>query len=254
MIDLHSHVLPGLDDGADDLAAAVEIARAAAADGTATLAATPHVRADYPTTPAEMQEALDDLRRAVAREAIDLELVPGGEIAIEEMRSRPLSELRLFGLGGNPGFLLLETPGADWPLALGDIVLGLVARGVRPVIGHPERNVFVQRDHERLAELVRVGALSQVTAASLDGRLGANAQACARRLLDAGIVHLIGSDAHMPDVRRVGLSAARAEVGDESLARWLTESVPAAILNDERLPERPAQRRRRSLFARLSGR
>jgi protein-tyrosine phosphatase len=252
VIDLHSHVLAGLDDGAVDLAASVEIARAAVADGTTVLAATPHVREDYPTTPQQLRRGLEELRRRLDEERIDLRIVPGGEIAIEEARTRPLDELRPFGLGGNPAYLLLETPVFDWPLAFGDVVLGLVARGVTPVIGHPERNVVVQRDVEPLAQLVRAGALSQVTAASIDGRLGTKARKCARRLIAADLAHLIGSDAHMPAVRAVGLSAARAALDDEPVARWLTESMPAAILNDEPLPERPRARRRRAFFARRS--
>jgi protein-tyrosine phosphatase len=254
MIDLHSHVLPGLDDGATDLAAAVEIARAAAADGTRVLAATPHVRSDYPTTPEQMWDGLERLRRAVAAAKIDLGLVPGGEIAIAEVRARPLSDLQRFGLGGNANYLLLETPTADWPLAMAEVVHSLVARGVTPIIGHPERNVLVQQNDERLAQLVGAGAMSQITAASLDGRLGRRTRACAERLVDARLVHMIASDAHMPDVRQVGLSRARAAVADEELGRWLTESVPGAILSGEELPERPPPRRRTRLFARLRGR
>jgi len=255
MVDLHSHVLAGVDDGAVELADSLAIARAAAADGTRVLAATPHVRADYPTTPEAMQRALDELRRAIQREGIELDVLPGAEIAIEEARARPLSELRRFGLGGNPDYILLETPGTDWPLSLDDVVHNLVARGVTPVIGHPERNAVVQRSAERIAQLVRVGALIQVTAASLDGRLGPAPRRCARRLLDAGLVHLIGSDAHMPSVRAAGLSKARAVVGDEVLAHWLTDELPSAIVQGAPLPPRPSAPRRRSgVLARLRGR
>jgi protein-tyrosine phosphatase len=122
------------------------------------------------------------------------------------------------------------------------------------VIGHPERNTAVQEDEERLAALVRAGALVQVTAASLDGRLGSRTRACAKRLLDAELVHLLGSDAHSPGLREVGLSRARAAVGDDELARWLTEDVPSAIVENEALPPRPERTSRPGLLARLFGR
>ncbi|MFY9579651.1 MAG: CpsB/CapC family capsule biosynthesis tyrosine phosphatase [Gaiellaceae bacterium] len=253
MIDLHSHILPGLDDGARDLDEALGIARAAVADGIRVIAATPHVRDDYPTTPEQMADGVAELRAAFAREGIQLELLPGGELALDEL-DRSLDELRRFGLGGNPEYLLVETPYVDWPLSVGDTVFRLASNGITPVIGHPERNRAVQEDPERLAQLVRAGALVQLTAASLDGRLGSTTRACAERLLDADLVHLVGSDAHGPGVRAVGLSAAAAAVGDDGLAGWLTEEVPAAIVAGDELPERPRRQRRSGVLSRLRGR
>ncbi len=254
MIVLHSHILPGLDDGARDLDEAVEIARAAVADGTRVIAATPHVREDYPTTSSSMQNGVAALRAALTRAGIDLVVLPGGEIALEQLDRLSVDDLRRFGLGGNPSYLLLETPYYDWPLAFGEAVFDLAAAGITPIIGHPERNTAVEDNPERIAELVRAGALVQLTAASIDGRLGKPPRACARRLLDAELVHLIGSDAHSPGLREVGLSRACAALGDEALARWLTEEVPSAIVANEPLPPRPPRRARPGLLARLRGR
>lgn len=254
MIDLHSHILPGLDDGARDLDEAIEIARSAVADGTRVIAATPHVREDYPTTSPAMENGVAHLRAALTRAGIDLVLLPGGELALEQLDRLSPDELRKFGLGGNAAYLLIETPYYDWPLSFGDVVFRLVAAGITPVIGHPERNAAVQEDQELLSALVRGGALVQVTAASLDGRLGSRTRACARRLIDAELVHLLGSDAHSPGLREVGMSRARAAVGDDDLAHWLTEDVPNAIVKNEPLPPRPARRARPGLLARLFGR
>ncbi len=254
MIDLHSHILPGLDDGARDLDDALGIARAALADGTRVIAATPHVRDDYPTTADAMESAVEDLRRSLRREQIDLQLLPGGEVALDDLARRAPDELRRFGLGGNPAYLLLETPYFDWPVTFADIVFRLVAAGTTPVIAHPERNPVVQADPERISGVVRAGALVQLTAASLEGRLGARTQSCATRLLDAELAHFVGSDAHGPDVRAVGLSGAYAAVRDEALARWLTSAVPAAIVAGEPLPPRPPRTRRGGVLARLRGR
>ena len=254
MIDLHSHILPGLDDGATDLADALEIARAAVADGITTIAATPHVREDYPTTTDAMESGVRQLRAALEREGIDLELLPGGEVSLEQLDRLSHDELRRFGLGGNPKYLLIETPYSDWPLPFGEIVLRLGSFGITPVIAHPERNSAIQADLAKVAGLVHAGALIQVTAASLDGRLGSRTRASARKLVDDGLVHMVGSDAHTAGIREVGLSGARKVIGDERLAHWLTEAVPAAIVRDEPLPPRPTPMRRPGLLARLRGR
>jgi protein-tyrosine phosphatase len=258
MIDLHSHILPGLDDGASDLDEAVEIARAAVQDGTRIIAATPHVREDYPTTSSAMVNGLAHLRRALDDAGVDLVVLPGGELSLEQLDRLGTDDLHRFGLGGNPSCLLLETPYAGWPPAFGDIVSTLSAAGIKPVIAHPERNAEVHQDAGLVAELVHAGALVQLTAASLEGRLGARTRRCAYDLLDAGLAHMVVSDAHSPEVREVGLSGARVAIGDEALARWLTEDVPQAILEGEDLPPRPSGRRRptpsRGLLARLLGR
>ncbi|HEY8843953.1 MAG TPA: CpsB/CapC family capsule biosynthesis tyrosine phosphatase [Gaiellaceae bacterium] len=239
MIDLHSHVLPGLDDGARDIEESLEMARAAAADGTIVLAATPHVREDYPTPAAAMERAVADLRARLDAAGIQLQIVTGGELAIEQLTRLPQGELGRFGLAGNPHYVLLEFPYHGWPLELDQRVFDLHMDGVTPVLAHPERNSVVQSDPERLASLVNGGALVQLTAASVDGRLSRASSKCAFRLLELGLAHLIASDAHAPDVRSIGLRSAADALRDDRLARWLTVEVPTAILNDTPIPDPP---------------
>ncbi|MCW2965125.1 MAG: tyrosine protein phosphatase [Actinomycetia bacterium] len=247
MIDLHSHVLPGLDDGAVDLDEAVEMCRAAAEDGTRVLAATPHVRDDYPTTPLQMEQALAALRAAVGD---SIRLVGGGEIDLAQLE-RPRDELARFALAGNPKYLLVETPYGGWPLDLPEKLFLLLAQGITPVLAHPERNTEVQERPDLLEPIVAGGTLVQLTAASIDGRMGRRARACAATLLDRNLAHLLASDAHAPTVRAIGMSAAVEALGDEALARWLTVSVPSAIVENEPLPPRPrAPRPRRRFFRR----
>jgi protein-tyrosine phosphatase len=253
MIDLHSHILPRIDDGSRDLAESLAIARAALNDGILTVAATPHVREDYPTTADEMERSVHELRAALAAEKIGLEVLTGGEIALDELERLSAGDLRRFGLGGNPAFLLVETPYIGWPLAFGEIVERLVTSGMTPVIAHPERNGDVRSNPDRLVDLVERGALVQVTAASLDGRLGRAVQRCAEDLLGLGVVHMLASDAHSPGVRTVGLRAARDAVADPVLARWLTNDLPAAIVRAGPIPPRPPARQRR-LRDRVRGR
>jgi protein-tyrosine phosphatase len=236
MIDLHSHVLPGLDDGAVDLEQALDICRAAAADGIEVIAGTPHVRSsDYPTTPAAMESALAELQ-AAAGEIV--QVVGGGELDLGELE-RPRSELDRFALAGNRNYLLVETPYHGWPLDMADRLFQLIASGVTPVLAHPERNFDVQSRPGLLEGIVASGTLVQLTASSVDGSGGRRAKACAAVLLKQELVHLIASDAHAPTVRAVGMSAAVRAVGDADLARWLTHDVPRAILDDTSIPERP---------------
>lgn len=254
MIDLHSHILPGVDDGAATLEESLEIARAAVADGIELLAATPHVRDDYPTSADTMERLVAELRAALAVAGVPLELRPGGEIALDRLDELSEDELRRFGLGGNPGYLLVEFPYAGWPLGLEERVFRLAAAGIVSVIGHPERNADVQAAPDRLEPLVRSGALVQVTAASVDGRLGRSSQRAGLELIRRGLAHLIASDAHAPSLRGIGMSAAAAAVGDERLAAWLTRDVPAAIVAGQALEPRPEVRTRRRRWSLRGGR
>lgn len=252
MIDLHSHILPGLDDGARSLEESIEIARSMASDGVSVVSATPHVRDDYPTSPDAMEEALGLVRTAVAEAGIDLDVRGGAEIALDRLGSLADSSLARFGLGGNPRLLLLEYPYYGQPLGLERECARLRLLGIVTVIAHPERNLSVQERPADLEDVVRAGAVVQLTAASVDGRLGRATAGCARRLLELELAHLIASDAHAPGVREAGMSQAAAAVGGGELARWLTSSVPAALLEGDELPARPAGLRRRGgLLGRL---
>jgi protein-tyrosine phosphatase len=240
VIDLHTHILWGLDDGARSVDESLDMARAALEDGIDALSATPHVRDDFPTTPAEMEARLAELRAALEDAGIALELLPGGELALDRLLRLEGEELRRFGLAGNPHVLLLEFPYTGWPIGLADQLFSLSRGGTTPVLAHPERNPEVQRDPEKLRPLVDAGALVQVTAASVEGRLGKKPKAAGLALVQLGLAHMLASDAHAPDVRAIGLSAAARAVGGGALAEWLTEGVPRAIVSGSALPARPA--------------
>jgi protein-tyrosine phosphatase len=244
VIDLHSHVLPAIDDGVTTLAASLELLRSADEDGIDRIAATPHVRDDYPTAPGDMERLVDEVNAAARAEGIAVEVLPGGELDLGYAGKLDDETLRRFGLGGNPSLLLLEFPYLGWPLGLPDLVFTLQLRGFRVVIAHPERNSDVQADPERLRPLVAAGAVVQVTAASLDGRLGRRPQGTGMKLVESGLAHVIASDAHAPDVRSIGMSGAADALGDAALGAWLTRDVPAALLAGGPLPARPESRRR----------
>jgi protein-tyrosine phosphatase len=242
MIDLHSHILPGLDDGARTLVESVEIARAALEDGITVIAGTPHVRDDWPTDAESMEQRVVELRAELDASQVPLDVRPGGEIALDWTVKLSVDELRRFGLGGSR-YLLVETPYHGWPLRLPDVLFSLRDQGLVPVLAHPERNIEVQTRPQRLVPLVEGGVLVQVTAASVDGRIGRRACDCGLRLVRDGLAHLLASDAHHASVRAVGLTAAADAVGGGALGEWLTSGVPAAILADAEVPPRPSSGR-----------
>jgi len=250
MIDLHSHILPGIDDGARTLEGSLDIARAAVRDGIVTIAATPHVRDDWPTGADLMEERVADLRAELDLAGIPLDVRTGGEIALEWLTRLAPEELRRFGLGGTR-YLLVETPYYGWPRDLLAQMLALQDRGFAPVLAHPERNADVAARPVLLGPLVDEGVLVQVTAASLDGRIGRRAFECARLLIREELAHLLASDAHHASVREVGMADAAKRVDDPALAEWLTREVPRAILADSEIPPRPRSRPGKSWLGRL---
>src|SRR5207244_5332593 len=140
----------------------VELARSAVAAGVEVIAATPHVRRDYPTTAETMELRLADVREALAAAGVELDVLPGGELDLHRLEELPDDELMRFGLGGNAGALLIEFPYFGWPLGLAETVFRLRTRGSRPVIGHPERSAEEQARPERLAQDVGGGRHVQV--------------------------------------------------------------------------------------------
>lgn len=244
MIDLHTHVLPGVDDGPATIAESLEMLADCVKSGVHAVAATPHVRDDYPTTAAVMEHGVATLRRKAEAESIRLEILTGGEISLDRLSTTPTAELRRFGLGGSSRYLLVEFPYYGWPPNLAEQLAALRSIGFWAVLAHPERNDQVQAAPARLEPLVDNGAVIQLTAASVAGMLGRRTQATAHRLLELGLGHLVASDLHARGTR-AGLAAAVRDIPDELLAQWLTTEVPQAIVSDNTIPLRPFGRRRR---------
>ncbi len=255
MIDLHSHVLPGIDDGPSSVEGSLALARAAAESGVRTLVATPHIDHTYGLAPARVHEAVERLGVRLREEGIPLDVLPGGEVALSRCSELSDEDLRAVCLGGGP-YVLLESPLQAVAVALEPAVFELQVRGFRVLLAHPERSPIFMRDPERLRRLVDRGALCQITAGSLHGRFGRTVRSYTLTLLREGLVHDVASDAHddqrRPPGLREGLAAAERDVrGLDELAGWLTEEAPAAILRGETLPPRPELPGRRGLRARL---
>jgi protein-tyrosine phosphatase len=256
VIDLHAHILPGVDDGPASLEESVALARAAVDAGTRVLAATSHVSHMFPTDPRVFPGRLAAVREALAEADVPLEVVPGGELAPTRVPDLDDDALRELALDGGP-YLLFECPFSPHADHLEPLIGDLQHRGWRILLAHPERAGALQRDPGRFARLVADGALVQITAGSLTGQFGQTARRFSVDALREGLVHVIASDAHDPIDRPPGLTAGLAAAehdvpGIGAHAEWLTQEVPAAILAGDEIPARPPlPRRSGGLKARL---
>ena len=241
MIDLHAHILPGLDDGSPDLETSVLMAAVAAESGVTHLVATPHSNQrgafeNYAST--ALQVRFDCLRTAVHEAGIPLELSLGMEIFGTGDVLQLLHDGRLLTLGGGR-YLLIEFGFHEDPLRIERLLDALLADGYWPVVAHPERYYGLQRMPNYLFDWANRGIVLQVNKGSLFGRFGRGAQALAGAMLAHGLVGCIASDAHRPDVRTPDLSAAwdyLAERFSEPLAEQLLTRNPMHILRSEPLP------------------
>ena len=246
-VDLHSHVLPGIDDGPATMIDSLAMALVAAGAGTRVLAATPHVRSDHPEVRIEeLAGRVADLNGRLAERNVDLSIVGGGEVALTEALERPVEELRLVTLAGNGRDLLVDTPHGPLPSSFETLVLAVAGRGFRVVLAHPEHNPDFQREPERLGALAEAGVLLQVTAGSFTASRKAAWRKLAERLLREGWAHVLASDAHSaswrPPVLGDGIQAAERAVPEAAgELEWMARDVPAAIVAGGELPERPAR-------------
>jgi protein-tyrosine phosphatase len=239
VIDLHCHVLPGIDDGPRTIDGSLALARAAADAGVRTLVATPHVSSRYPNDAGTIRASASTLGERLAAEGVELELRCGAELAMTHVARIEAAELARLGLGGGP-WLLVEPPFSPVASALEPIVQTLWQRGSRVVLAHPERCPAFHRDPGMLASLVREGALTSITAGSLVGQFGQKARRFAVQMAHEGMLHNVASDAHDAVGRAPGLADELHRAGLDPLAEWLTVGVPAAILAGTDVPPRPS--------------
>lgn len=258
MIDLHTHVLPGIDDGPPSFEGSLALARGAVADGVTTLVATPHVSWEWPDNDAAgIAARVDALEAQLAEAGVDVTIRTGGELALTRAFELSDDELRGLRLGGGE-WLLAECPLTTVATGFDTAVQALAARGHGIVLAHPERSPMLQGDPEVLRRLVEGGMLTSITAGSLLGRFGSTVKSFAFWMLEEDLVHNVASDAHDAARRPPGLGealhAADAELpGVGERAEWLTVSVPRAILDGGPVPGPPAPppaRRRRGLLRR----
>lgn len=251
MIDLHCHLLPGIDDGASDLAASLGMARIAVADGITTIACTPHIYPGlYENTAAGIRVAIKSLQAELDQAGIALRLVDGADIHLAPDLLSGLRADRLPTLNRSR-YLLLEPPHHVAPPRFEEQVFILIANGYVPLITHPERLTWIEDHYPVFLRLARAGAWLQVTAGALTGRFGRRPKYWSQRLIDEGPVHIIASDAHSvhrrPPLMAEAQVAAARQVG--AVEAWaMVRDRPRAVIENvvaEQLqPIRPAAKPR----------
>lgn len=245
MIDLHCHILPGIDDGSANMEEAIELAHELVADGVTTVAATPHLNANHPAVQVgDLADSCGALQADLSRAGVELTVVPGGEVDILWALEAAPEDLRLASYGQMGKYLLLETPYGPLTSTFEQIIFDRISsKGFTVVLAHPERNPTFQREPDRLAALAGGGALVQVTAPSLAStRRRSASRKLALWILEQGLAHGLASDSHGGSAGRPpNLTAATAAAAriDPAYADWLSGDAPAAILAGEPLPSRP---------------
>jgi len=237
VIDLHCHMLPGIDDGAHDLATALAMARVAADDGIEVTACTPHIYPGlYENATDNISAAVDAFRSAVAEAGIPLELTFGADIQIVPELLAGLRRGTHPTLHGSRYFLF-EPPHHTVPVRFAETLFDTMAAGYTPVITHPERLTWLDDDHYGwFVDAVADGAWIQLTAGAVTGDFGRRARYWSERMLDDGIVHILATDshdpAHRPPILSAGRDAAAHWVGPEEAKRMVDER-PRAVLADQ---------------------
>jgi len=227
MIDIHCHILPGMDDGAGDLAESLAMAETASRDGIKVIVATPHVTDRVPSVEV-VEAAVSELNAAIAACGLDLTVIKGADVSA----LLAPSYCRDYAIGSS-SYVLIEFPRTHIPRNAKDILFRMQAEGLRPIITHPERNPSVMREPELLEEMLVSGPLAQITAGSLTGEFGPDCRECAEYLLRRGMVSFIASDAHSNTRRRPVLSEALKIAGKivgMEAARMLVSSNPETIV------------------------
>ncbi|WP_137598041.1 tyrosine-protein phosphatase [Paucilactobacillus kaifaensis] len=240
MIDLHCHLLPGLDDGSADMDISLRLAQEAVDNGIQFALLTPHhMNGVYTNHRQDVIERTQEFQTALQEHEIDLTVFPGQEVRINGDLLTAISQHDILYADDNNQYLMLEFPDDDVPAYTNDMIYQLQQQGIIPVIVHPERNTKIMRHPEILLELLKKGCLSQITASSYVGTFGEKVESFSRQLIEAGQGYVFSSDAHDLPGRKYEMRQAfdklRKEFGDE-LAQRFEDNAKAIINGDVVLP------------------
>jgi len=273
MIDLHNHILPGLDDGPQTMEESIRMCRIAYQDGIRTIVATPHTlngvyqngKSIILSKVDELNDALNNselkldsaiqnlsepegspsgaeapLGRSLSRRPqseIDLKILPGSDVRLCETTLQQVDQGEAVTIGDGGKYIMIEFPSQAIPYQAERVLFQLLGRGLIPIISHPERNLDIWRRPGRYDEIIKMGCLGQVTAMSLTGEFGPKVRQWAERLLKSWLVHFIASDAHSPNGRPPILSAAvkaAAKIVGKKEAEKMVTEYPKAILDGKK--------------------
>lgn len=234
LIDIHAHILPGLDHGPATWEESLGMAGIASADGIVSLAATPHHNYEFRQTPDGIRKVTDELRDRLEAKGIKLDVFVGGDYHLTPELVAGMDEI--ITLGDNGRYFLLEFPSMVVPPNVINILKMFIDHGLTPVITHPERNPYLYRRTKLLEEMTGLGCPIQITAGSLTGLFGEVVQQVAGEFIKRGLCHILASDAHWVDDRPPILSPylpVAAGISGEEAARAMMLDNPNKVLNGE---------------------
>lgn len=254
MIDMHSHILPGLDDGAADWAQAIAMARVAVKDGITEMVCTPHwVLGKYENNKERILPRFAEFEARLVAEKIPLKIHSGAELRIDTTLLQRLKAGELLTLNNGSGYVLLELPDDNLPSDLHDFFWQLQINGFRPILSHVERNPILRENPRRLFNWVERGILTQITAASLQSDFSVEIRKFALFLVKHRLAHMIVTDTHSLRMRKPELSGAYSVIehlmGKETVARMVYKTPRHILLGehvtvDDPIPvEEPKKRR-----------
>ena len=255
MIDMHSHILPGVDDGAGDLQAALEMARMAVNDGIKVMAATPHFMPGlYDNTAPDIRRRVASLNEVFHDQGIDLTVITGADAHIRPDMLECLRAGTVLSLH-DTRYFLFEPPHITMPQRLDDMLFNIQLAGFVPILTHPERLKWIEQKYDMMVKLAQQGVWMQITAGSLTGRFGKRAQYWSQRMLAEGLVSILATDAHnvtsRPPLLREAYDKACAELGQVEAYHLVYTRASMVLENaDPRMvpPLQPVETKKRQPF------
>ena len=231
MIDLHNHLLPGIDDGAPDLDTALQLAKIAISDGTTHMVCTPHIHPGrYENTQDTINQALTVFQQGLLEHGLNLQVSAAAEVrfGMELMIGVKTNSIPFLGQWQGKKVMLLEFPHGEMPFAAEKLTSWLLQNNIIPMIAHPERNKGLMREPGKLKPFIEQGCLLQVTSGSVAGNFGATAQELAIQLLEHNWVTILASDAHniehRPPLLSAGLAVATEVLGANAAQRLVMDN------------------------------
>ncbi len=255
MIDIHCHILPGIDDGASTVEESIEMARQAVSEGITKVVATPHHRnGSFDNERKVILQEVMILNKELSREGIELEVIPGQEVRIYGEMNEDYEEKQLLTVNDAGTYLLIEFPTSHLPAYANKLLFDLQMKGIVPVIVHPERNQEILENPKRLYQLVKEGSLSQVTASAVSGEMGKKMKKFSLELISHNLSHFIASDAHNTAARPFEIRKAFDTV-EEKLGmsvRYMLQENAELMVNgkmvQKEMPQRIQRKKRLGIF------
>jgi protein-tyrosine phosphatase len=255
MIDIHSHILPGIDDGAKTIEDSIEMAREAVREGIDTIIATPHHKnGKYNNAKSDILPLVDRLNTRLKEEQIDLVVLPGQESRIFGEILEDYQKGEILPLNGTSSYLFIEFPSSSVPRYADRLLYDIQVQGLTPIIVHPERNAELIERPDKLYKLVKNGAATQLTASSLVGYFGKKIQKFSEQIIEANLTHFVASDAHNTTNRTFKMQEAINYIEKKygmDMVYYLTENAELLVDGktiDREIPEQIKKKKFLGLF------